>query len=376
MKKKLLFISLACVSAAPAFAQSSGTLYGIIDAGLTYVNNTGGHSVFETQSGVAQGSRWGLRGAEDLGGGLKAIFTLENGFNTFNGGLGQGKRLFGRQAYVGLSSDQWGALTLGRQYDPVVDFVQPTTMNGSWGAYFSHAGDIDNTDNGFRVNNSVKYVSPSMAGLKFGALYAFGGAAGNFRQNSTISAGASYSNGNLYLGAAYFYARNPATQFDDGNFVANPTTPGVPVNAGAYGYVGNPYNMQVIGAGATYKIGAALLGVNYTNVKFDKALGTSQSAKFNNYELWGSYSLTPMLTVAIGDTYTRGNLGYSSDVPAYNQVNGVVDYALSKRTDVYLMAIYEKAFGGANAAIYNGFIGAPSSTPTQIATRIGIRHKF
>ncbi len=74
-------------------------------------------------SGFAQGSRWGLKGTEDLGGGLKALFQLENGFNASNGKAAQGGLMFGRQAYVGLSDNQWGSVTLGRQYDSVIDYL-------------------------------------------------------------------------------------------------------------------------------------------------------------------------------------------------------------------------------------------------------------
>ena len=88
--------------------------------------------------GVEGGSRWGLKGSEDLGGGTKAIFQLENGFNVSTGGLGQGGLEFGRQAYVGLTNQRWGTLTLGRQYDPIVDIIAPTTSNGQWGGLFSH----------------------------------------------------------------------------------------------------------------------------------------------------------------------------------------------------------------------------------------------
>ncbi len=105
MKKNLLVT--AALAATSAHAQSSVTLYGIIDAGISYANNaarTGGNdSLVKYDDGVAQGSRWGLKGAEDLGGGLKAIFTLENGFNSGNGTLGQGGAMFGRQAFVGLA---------------------------------------------------------------------------------------------------------------------------------------------------------------------------------------------------------------------------------------------------------------------------------
>ncbi|HWX12133.1 MAG TPA: porin, partial [Trinickia sp.] len=265
MKKSLFALAVTSAVAAPAFAQSSVTLYGIIDIGITYVNNTAGHSQWQEQSGIVQGSRWGLKGVEDLGGGTKAIFQLENGFSPNNGTLGQGGREWGRQAYVGLTNDTYGTLTLGRQYDPVVDMAQATTFNGQWGALFSHPADIDNTDNGFRINNAVKYVSPKLYGAQAEVLYAFGGVAGQFSQNSTIGAGLSYSVGPLYLGAGYFFAKNPATQFNDGNFVAANQPPTAVTSAsGIWGLVGLPSNMQVISAGGTYTLGQALFGGNFS----------------------------------------------------------------------------------------------------------------
>ncbi|WP_414143793.1 porin, partial [Burkholderia territorii] len=181
MKINKLFAGMLVAGAvsAPVFAQSSVTLYGIVDAGITYVNNSHGSAQVAAQSGVAQGSRWGLKGAEDLGSGMKLIFQLENGFNVFNGKLGQGGLEFGRQAYVGLTDNAWGTLTLGRQYDPIVDLVQPASMNGNWGALFSHANDIDNVDNGFRVNNAIKYVTPTFSGLSGEVMYALSGVAGH-----------------------------------------------------------------------------------------------------------------------------------------------------------------------------------------------------
>lgn len=376
MKKSLVACAFASTFAAPAFAQNSVTLYGVIDAGITYTNNSAGHSLVQAQSGVAQGSRWGLKGSEDLGGGTKVIFQLENGFNVFNGRLGQGGLEFGRQAYVGVTNNAWGQLTLGRQYDASVDIVQPTTFNGQWGALFSHPSDIDNSDNGFRVNNTVKYVTPTWAGVTAEAMYAFGGVAGNFRQNSTIAGGVSYTNGPLYLGAAYFYARNPAQQFADGNFQSN-GTPGVSNGEGAFGYVGAPRNMQVIGAGGTYTIGPAQVGLAFTNTRFDDATGIAgNTVTFNNYEAWANYHLTPAATLGAGYTYTVGKVDFNGAKPKYNQVNLMADYALSKRTDVYLMGVYQKASGGANADVYEGFTGNESSTTTQVVARVGVRHKF
>src|ERR1700744_1973060 len=103
MKKSLLALATLGAFAGAAHAQSSVTLYGIVDAGLQFVNNSGGHHLYQATSGNVQGSRWGLRGTEDLGGGLKAIFVLGNGFNIFSGKLGQGGDEFGPQAYVGLT---------------------------------------------------------------------------------------------------------------------------------------------------------------------------------------------------------------------------------------------------------------------------------
>ena len=109
MKKLALStLSLALLGAAgAAHAQSSVTLYGVIDTSITYIHgNAGqGNNSWSMGSGNLQGARWGLKGTEDLGGGLKAIFQVENGFNSTNGALGQGQRMFGRQAFVGLQSE-------------------------------------------------------------------------------------------------------------------------------------------------------------------------------------------------------------------------------------------------------------------------------
>lgn len=122
--KKVIFILAALSSVTGAVqAQSSVTLYGIIDTGLIYNNNIGGKKLYAISSSNVQGTRWGLRGIEDLGGGLKALFLLENGFNPDTGNLNQGGDEFGRQAFVGIRSDRLGTITLGRQYDSVVDYT-------------------------------------------------------------------------------------------------------------------------------------------------------------------------------------------------------------------------------------------------------------
>lgn len=156
MKKSLFALSVLGVFTGATHAQSSVTLFGLIDEGLNYTNNAGGHSLHAMWSGDAQGPRWGLKGTEDLGDGLSTVFQLENGFSVNNGKPGQE---FGRQAFVGLSSATLGTLTLGRQNDSVVDDLAPLTVNRNWsGQIFSHPYDNDNTGNTFRVNNSTNFA--------------------------------------------------------------------------------------------------------------------------------------------------------------------------------------------------------------------------
>ena len=123
MKKIILAAGLLSGVACMAQAQTNVTIYGVIDLGLNYTNNVGGKNDVQMESGYAQGSRLGFKGNEDLGGGLSALFQLENGFAADTGKLGQGGLMFGRQALVGLSSKTAGTVTLGRQYDSVVDFL-------------------------------------------------------------------------------------------------------------------------------------------------------------------------------------------------------------------------------------------------------------
>ena len=210
-------IALGSMSiAAAAHAQSAITLYGITDAGIAYIHNLPGangvnqSTLVRFSSGNYSSDRWGVRGTEDLGGSMQAVFQLENGFNIGTGTLNQGGREFGRKAFVGLSSSNWGRLTLGRQYDPLVDLVQPLTGDAYVGASAT-PGDADNYDNSMRISNSVKYTSPNYRGLTLEAMYAFGGVAGSVSDGHTYSVGASYIEGPFSIAAGYFYANGGNT---------------------------------------------------------------------------------------------------------------------------------------------------------------------
>lgn len=166
-KIKASVIAVAAFAASSAaMAQSSVTLYGMLDASISYTSNVGGHSQAALVGGASGSNKWGIQGQEDLGGGVKAVFKLENGFNIATGGIGgQGpigstRSLFNRQAYVGLASDQYGTLRMGRQIDAVTEMVQGLTGDAISASTFSTPGDVDNNDNTTNQNNAVKYISP------------------------------------------------------------------------------------------------------------------------------------------------------------------------------------------------------------------------
>ncbi|AEA59181.1 MULTISPECIES: porin [Burkholderia] len=392
MKKSLLALVALSAFAGAAHAQSSVTLYGIIDAGILFNNNANGARQWQQSSGVLQGSRWGLKGAEDLGGGLKAIFVLENGFSISSGALGQGGAMFGRQAYVGLSSDSLGKVTLGRQYDSVVDYTGALATGSQWAGYIgAHPGDLDNMNNANRVNNAVKYTSPVYGGFQFGGLYSLGGVAGQPGRNQIFSVGAGYNNGPLALGVGYVNARNPNYSFFGSNPNANTatSTSGLNMTSPVYRGYASANTLEIVAAAGAYSIGAATLGVTYSYTRFDAVGSTGGTglnplnlrgdAVFNNVEANFKYQLTPALLAGIAYDYTRGSKVNGQSAAQYHQVNLGVDYFLSKRTDLYAIGVYQHALGydsTGNRAVASINNITASATPNQVAAQVGIRHKF
>lgn len=368
-------------AATAAQAQSNVTLYGVLDGGLAYVSNTGGSKNFTTADGLQSGNRWGLKGSEDLGNGLSAVFTLENGFNLMSGSLGQGSREFGRQAWVGLSSKSFGTVTIGRQYDSVVDFVSPQTSAKLFATKLgAHVGDVDNLYNSFRLNNSVKYTSVNYGGLTFGGLYAFSNQASNgggtgFSTNRAYSVGAGYANGPVKFGIGYLVVNNPASTVNTSGSVTGDYSGDfytTKVGTTSYGVD----TQRVLATSGSYSFGPATVGLVYSNTQLKYSSGTG--ARVSNYEINGTYNLTPTLLVGLAYTYTDASTRSATLAnlsPKYHQINAGVDYVLSKRSDVYLVGIYQKAAGDATAASILGSGGA-SSTKTQTAIVTGLRHKF
>src|SRR6478752_8270819 len=298
-----LATSLALLAVAgTAQAQSAVTLYGIVDDGFNWTSNSGGHNLYNLSSGVMQASRWGMRGREELGGGLVALFVLENGFDLNNGSLAQKNRgstqglMFGRQAYVGLSS-ALGTVLLGRQYDSAVDYVGPFESGTQWAGYIgAHPGDLDNLNNAYRVNNAIKYASKPYNGFRFGGVYSLGGVAGAVSRNQLWSLGAGYANGPLTLGVGYLNARNPNVGFFGDNGASTAATASANfISSPVYSGYASARTYQVMAAGAAYVFGAATVGATYSNVQFKNLgeaatsgpnpLGYSGTATFNTAEV-------------------------------------------------------------------------------------------
>lgn len=392
MKKTLIAGAALATLAGAAQAQSSVTLYGLIDAGLTYTNSqitgtgAGGHSNWQMTSGGVQYSRWGLRGAEDLGGGLQAIFTLENGFNLNNGQLSSANRIFNRLAYVGVSSRDFGSLTLGRQTDDMVDFLAPLSLTGTQygGTHFAHPFDVDNLNDSFQINNSVKYQSPDFAGFKLGALYGFSNQAGGFANNRAYSVGMSYMWGPLNFGAGYLHlnnsARTPAQLNANGavtdtlgSSLSGLLTPtAVPLGALAS-------RQQTWGGGVNYAFGPLVAGFVYTQTNLTELFLTGFNTHFQNYEGNIRFALTPAVMLAAAYTYSRAGGNAGSGAPHWNQVSALANYAFSKRTDVYIQSTYQSVSARAGnplgVAWING-VSSPASTSNQIEATVGLRHRF
>jgi predicted porin len=394
MKRKIIGAAALAVFAVEAHAQSSVTLYGIIDTGIAYTNSQSasgvpgtGHSAWQQTSNFATNSLWGLKGTEDLGGGLSALFNLQSSFNINNGKSYYPSTIFGRQAYVGLQDNQYGTLTFGRQYDSVIDFLGPIALSnyGEGNNIAAHPFDNDNLDDSFYLNNTVKYETPTYAGFQFESLYAFSNQAGGFSNNRAYSFGLSYANGPVNLAAAYMQINNGA-----GGFLANNTTGALSSNDSP-SFPGQ--SQRVMGAGGNYTFGKATLGAVWTHTLFTNASATFDSGTatpgtlmfndlhFDNFEINAHYQLTPV--VMLSGAYTFTQAAYSGPVgsadPKWHQVTLMADYSLSKRTDVYVEAIYQHAYGAAagmplSSAYISGL--SPSSTNNQVAAAFGIRTQF
>jgi len=389
MNKKLCLLAICSAMTSMAHAQSSVMLYGTLDNALADFSNVqgakGSGNQMRMSSGNLSPNLWGLKGREDLGNGLSAVFKLESGFNIDNGNMGQNGRIFGRTAMVGLSDATAGTITLGRQYDPLIDLIQPLTDDDNFGSAFATPGDIDNYDNSYRTNSSIKYASPTYAGFQWSALYATGGQAGNLSEGQTIAVAAAYNNGPFGVATGYFRATNNGNTTNTGSVGTFDQFNANSVDSPAInGALASARSLQIIRAAGDYTFGPLTVGLSYSNVDYSNYLTTAgggNDTKYNTGQLMLNYQATQATLLGFGYNYTKGS--GSAVNAAYNQFSLGGVYNLSKRTSLYAMAGYQKASGNTTAsgtlapatASFADF-GYDASSDAQSMVMVGLRHKF
>ncbi|MCA8333424.1 porin [Burkholderia cepacia] len=350
---QVVAMMLVCWSS--AHAQSNVTLYGVIDSGIMYTSRTfdtgtgttGSHQISATDGGIS-GSHFGITGAEDLGAGTKAIFTLESGFTTNNGALGNSNgNFFGRQAFVGLSG-QFGTIKAGTQYSPFgLAIVDTDARHASF--FGSQAGIYMGNffATGIFVANAVSYTSPTIAGLQASALLALGGEPGRFQAGRQYAARMRYEWRHLVVNAALFSGNPGGT--------ASKSTP-------------FPSTVEFVGrtVGATYQWGAATFKGSYTSYKI--------AGSFNEkvYSAGGEYFFTPALSTDVGVWYMRD----SNDSANHSMLTSAgLYYYLSKRTTLYGAAAFVNNHGLMHTGFtVNGALYEPAGGSTSFV--VGVRHLF
>jgi predicted porin len=360
----------AALFACTAQAQTANvTLYGLIDATVRSVDNssaTGGRLVgFQTP--WFSGSRWGLTGAEGLGGGLKAIFRLESEFVIGNGALDTPGFLFIRDAWVGLESDVFGKLTFGRQNalgrDFAANYLDPY---GSAESSTAEGGGT-NTNNfkqmifyagsatGTRLDNGIvlkKAFGPFVAGIA----HQLGEVAGDSSRNTTQTGALAY-NGGVFNAAGF------VTQANVAGFKHRSASIGGNVNFGiarlVAGYFHYTAEQPVVGQRKddSWTISTKLTPAG----PFDYELGYQEMKTTNGgYNAAGSNTLSAFASTA---AVTKAGSG------SRKTIYGSAFYHLSKRTELYLAADRLNTTNGYKVAATNGF-------PRQTEFAVGIRTRF
>lgn len=363
MKRWAIGAAVCGLASACAHAQSAVQLYGIVDGGVAFVTNEAGHHAWAQTSGIGQSDRWGLRGEEDLGGGYRAVFRLENGFTLNDGRFSQGGLEFGRQAWVGLASERFGTLTLGRQYDFMSTNLTAFSAGTLTPSVFAfHLGDLDRLG-AERIDNAIRYVTPDMAGFQLGVLYALGGQAGNFVSHSAASFGLTYGHGPFKAGAAYVEIHDFTAVSGIGTTVLGASLVGT-AQQGLLPRAQTFDKLTVSGVGAGYQLGPAYLHAVYTTVGFHLH---GQTTSLRTTEGGLKYAVDYALSLSA--SYARSTLAGHG----WSEIVAGSDYSLSKRTDIYVHAVYLRASAGVQAQI---FLLPASSSPRQAVVSLGMRHLF
>lgn len=333
-------------------------LYGLLDYGMTWVNSVAsgkGHSNTTFDSGMANGNRLGIAGTSDFGDGIKGVFTLEAGFSLDNGNSTaqntSGSAVFGRQAWAGIATD-YGTLQGGRQYDPigevmpayaVANMLPAGSLAWSLDANTTQSGLLDNRVVGDRVNNMVKYISPTLGGFELRLANGMGEVAGRRTASSSQGASLSYKHGNFSTAAAGFYARNAST---------------------TYG------NETVADWGANYKLGSWTPFGMITKVAYSQS--TKPSA--TTYEMGTTYAPSAKWLFGVGAHLQTRNNGVKSAHQFTVSASRVFYRKGSASAEIYVVAaaIHD---GGWPAYVLasNGYAAAGEE---QSTARTGVRIRF
>lgn len=361
-------------------ATSSVVFYGVLDVGVTFVNNEDGHSNTKLDTGTMEPNRWGVKGVEYLGDGLSAVFQLESSFNLDDGSLSSQGTIFDRVAMVGLAN-RYGQLTFGTQYDLINDYVTPFNISATASGYASHQGDFDRIA-GNAIRRSIKFASADFDGLAFGALYSFAdksqrsekGDSEDAGSGTAWNVGAHYVRGSFSAGAAYMRLNTPRGTQAIGpyqslgltRFLGQPTVTIDPDSGERVPLTNMAIDSQKIFAiGAAYEMGNLTAMADFADIEFR---GYGQASGLRLIEIGGRYHISAALDGTLG--YQRMHFEGTNA----NQLSLGLDYRLSKRSDLYVSADYRRASRGVNGVIGNSF--APSSNSAQGLLRVGMRHVF
>lgn len=343
--KRAFAVAACAIVTCQAHAQSSVTLYGILDAGVQYLTNAdkNGANQWSLASGPNQPSRFGLTGREDLGGGYAAIFRLENGFNINNGSVATTTSFFNRFAYVGVDTPA-GTLTFGRQGS--VQFDKTVLYDPFYYASISQLSLNAAPLATFKINNMVKFQSVSVAGFNVDAAYSFGQQLpGSNTAGRYMGIALEYTKNAWAARALYEEARGSITGTVDQSSLVDRRAS-----------VAGAYRGQILTVFA-----------DYTHVMGDLHL----SPNGDIYTVGAAWQATPFLRFA-----GEAGLYHRSFLPGTPKLfNAMAQYFLSKSTSFYAIGGYI-INSGDNA--YSVLYPNPTAIPgqTQLGIAIGVDHRF
>ena len=358
MHTKHLAAAALTLLAQSAWAQSSVTMYGVADAGLSFEGGNKDGATTKVTGGIASGSRIGFKGTEDLGGGNSALFLLESGIGLDTGNSGQGGVLFGRQAFVGLASRALGSVTFGRQYAPhylAAVFADPFSS----GTSADEKNLINAVSNGGRMDNSVKYASPAWNGFSTELAYAAGEVAGNLSAGRSRGLVVAYGAGPLALRVAYHNKSNDTAT----------TTLASARNT----LLAATYTAQMAKFSLAYGVNKGPLSSTLRNANNPYGYAVAPTAAAVTRD---STDLLAGVTVPLGAHTLLASWIHKNDKELANQDADQVAlgyrYNLSRRTDVYLVYARMRNENGAGYTLGNASDGGSGDR----AVNLGMRHTF